>query len=167
MENKQELSTLSTGELTKLAIVTGLYVALTIVLAVISFGAIQIRLSEMFNYLSLYNKKYIWAVTLGVLIANLLSPLGMLDVVVGSVSTFIVLWINYFITRRIASRKIQMIVTALVFACSMFTIAGQLTLVTGAPFFINWFVIALGELASMAVGGVIIYWVSKRVDFTK
>lgn len=168
MENKQETTAnMSTNEMAKLGIVTGLYVAITIVLAVISFGAIQIRLSEMFNYLSLYNKKYIWAVTLGVLIANLLSPLGMLDVVVGSVSTLIVLWINYYITRQITSRKIQMIVTACVFAFSMFTIAGQLTLVTGAPFFLNWLVIGLGELASMAVGGVIIYWVAKRIDFTK
>ncbi len=168
MEKNQEVTrTLTTSEMAKLAIVTGLYVAITLLLAVISFGAIQVRLSEMFNYLSLYNKKYIWAVTLGVLIANLLSPLGMLDVVVGSVSTLIVLWINYSLTRKIRSRKIQMIVTAIVFAFSMFTIAGQLTLVSGLPFFINWLIIGLGELASMAVGGVIIYWVAKRIDFTK
>ena len=45
----------------------------------------------MFNYLSLYNKRYIAAVTAGVALANIASPLGLIDVVVGSVSTLIVL----------------------------------------------------------------------------
>ncbi len=90
-----------------MALVTGLYVAVTLVLSVISFGAIQIRLSEMFNYLSLYNKKYIYAVTLGVALANLASPLGLVDVVVGSVSTLIVLLLNYSVTKRSKKYKTE------------------------------------------------------------
>lgn len=39
----------TTAEIARMALVTGLYVAVTLVLSVISFGAIQIRLSEMFN----------------------------------------------------------------------------------------------------------------------
>ncbi|HAQ6851023.1 TPA: QueT transporter family protein, partial [Enterococcus faecium] len=34
-------------------------------------------------------------------------------------------------------------------------------------FFLNWWVIALGELASMIVGGIIIYWIGKKVDLSK
>ncbi len=77
----------TTTDVTRMALVTGLYVAVTLVLSVFSFGVIQIRLSEMFNYLSLYNKRYIVAVTAGVALANIASPLGLIDVVVGSVST--------------------------------------------------------------------------------
>lgn len=47
----------TTTDVTRMALVTGLYVAVTLVLSVFSFGVIQIRLSEMFNYLSLYNKR--------------------------------------------------------------------------------------------------------------
>ncbi len=157
----------TTTDVTRMALVTGLYVAVTLVLSVFSFGVIQIRLSEMFNYLSLYNKRYIVAVTAGVALANIASPLGLIDVVVGSVSTLIVLLINYKITRRIKNMKIKMAVTACVFAFSMFTVAGQLTILYQLPFFLNWWVIALGELASMIVGGIIIYWISKKVDLTK
>ena len=153
----------TTAEIARMALVTGLYVAVTLVLSVISFGAIQIRLSEMFNYLSLYNKKYIYAVAL----ANLASPLGLIDVVVGSVSTLIVLLLNYSVTKRVKNMKLKMVITALIFAFSMFTVAGQLKLLYQAPFFFNWGVIALGELASMIVGGVIIYWISKKIDLTK
>lgn len=164
---KYGVSAWSIDDTTKMALVTGLYVAVTLMLSVISFGAIQLRLSEMFNYLSLYNKRYIIAVTLGVVIANIFSPLGILDVVVGSVSTFVVLVINYLVTKHIKNMKIKMVITAIIFAISMFTIAGQLTLISGAPFFYNWLVIGLGELFSMTVGGVIMYWVSKKIDLTK
>ncbi|EGP4840778.1 TPA: QueT transporter family protein [Enterococcus faecium] len=157
----------TTTDVTRMALVTGLYVAVTLVLSVFSFGVIQIRLSEMFNYLSLYNKRYIVAVTAGVALANMASPLGLIDVVVGSVSTLLVLLINYKITSRIKNMKIKMAVTASVFAFSMFTVAGQLTILYQLPFFLNWWVIALGELASMIVGGIIIYWIGKKVDLSK
>ena len=121
----------------------------------------------MFNYLSLYNKRYIVAVTAGVALANIASPLGLIDVVVGSVSTLLVLLINYKITSRIKNMKIKIAVTACVFAFSMFTVAGQLTILYQLPFFLNWWVIALGELASMIVGGIIIYWIGKKVDLSK
>nr|WP_246042916.1 hypothetical protein [Enterococcus viikkiensis] len=45
-----------------------------------------------------------------------------------------------------------MIVTALIFAFSMFTVAGQLSFFYQAPFFFNWLVIGLGELLSMSLG---------------
>ena len=97
----------TTTDVTRMELVTGLYVAVTLVLSVFSFGVIQIRLSEMFNYLSLYNKRYIVAVTAGVALANIASPLGLIDVVVGSVSTLLVLLINYKITSRIKNMKVK------------------------------------------------------------
>ncbi|MGX4686875.1 QueT transporter family protein [Vagococcus sp. JNUCC 83] len=169
MENKREHTAVSwtTKDTAKMAIVAGLYVAVTLVLSVTSFGAIQLRLSEMFNYLSLYNKRYIVAVTLGVAIANAFSPLGIIDVLVGSISTFLVLVINYALTKRIKNMKVKMVITAISFAISMFTVAGQLTILYDLPFFYNWLIIGLGELFSMTVGGIIIYWMSKKIDFIK
>ena len=149
----------TTTDTAKMAVVTGLYVAVTVVLSVISFGAIQFRLAEMFNYLPLFNKRYTLAVTLGVAIANL--------ALFGSISTLIVLLICRGITRNIASLKKKMIVTALLFSFSMFTIAGQLTVLYQAPFFFNWLIIGLGELLSMGLGGVLIYLINKRIDLTK
>lgn len=164
---KARTITWSLADITKMGIVTGLYVVLTIVFAPFSFGWLQIRLSEMFNYLALYNKRYIVAVNLGVAIANIASPLGWVDVVVGSMCTLAVLLINHFITRKIKNQKIKIAVTAVIFALSMCTVAGQLTILYQAPFFFNWLVIGIGELASMTIGGVIIHWISQRIDLTK
>jgi len=119
-EKSRSVTHWTTQETAKMALVTSLYVVVTVALAVVSFGAVQIRLSEMFNYLALYNKRYIWAITLGVAIANFSSPNGLLDVVVGSVCTFLVLVVNHQITKRIQNMKYKMVITAIVFALSMF-----------------------------------------------
>jgi uncharacterized membrane protein len=157
----------SASELTKISLVASLYVVVTVMLAVISFGAIQLRMSEMFNYLALYHKRYVVAVTLGVVFANFLSPTWVLDVPVGGISTFLVLIICRAATKYIKNEAWKIAVTAVIFAASMFTIAGQLTLLLGLPFFHTWLFVGLGELLSMTIGGIIIYFVSQRIDLSK
>lgn len=154
-------------ELTKIAIVTSLYVVVTLLLAVISFGAIQLRLSEMFNYLALYHKRYVVAVTLGVVFANFMSPTWVLDVPIGGMSTLFVLVLCRSVTKGMKHTISKMIVTAIIFALSMFTVAGQLYILLDFPFFHTWLFVGLGELFSMTIGGIIIYFIHKRIDLTR
>lgn len=155
------------AELTKVAIVTALYVVVTLLLAVISFGAIQLRLSEMFNYLALFHKRYVVAVTLGVVFANFMSPTWVLDVPIGGISTLIVLLICRAVTKRMKNDIAKMVVTAIIFSISMFTVAGQLYFLLDFPFFHTWLFVGMGELFSMTIGGIIIYFINKRIDLTK
>jgi len=164
---KNQSAKWSAASLTKMALVTALYVTVTLVFSVISFGAIEFRLAEMFNYLAVFNKRYIIAVTLGVMLANLASPLGMIDVIVGGLSTFCVLVLVYFVTRKIKNQFVKLAVTTLICSFSMFTIAAQLTLLLGIPFWFSWLTIGLGEFVSMTIGGVLIHWISKKIDLTK
>lgn len=163
----KDSSRVSVSELTKTAIVAALYVAVTVVLSVISFGAVQLRLSEMFNYLALYHKRYIYAVTLGVIFANFLSPTWMLDVPIGGIATFLVLLLCRALTRNIENNIVKIIITAIIFTLSMFTVAGQLYILLDLPFWATYFTVAVGELLSMTVGGVTIHLLSKKIDFTK
>lgn len=164
---EKDSSRTSVTELTKTALVAALYVAVTVLLSVISFGAVQLRLSEMFNYLALYNKRYILAVTLGVVLANFMSPTWVLDVPIGGIATFLVLILCRKVTKNITNDLVKMVVTALIFALSMFTVAGQLTILYDLPFWATWFTVGVGELLSMTVGGVTIYLLNKKIDLTK
>lgn len=155
------------GELAKMAIVASLYVAVTMMLAVVSFGAIQLRLSEMFNYLALFHKRYVIAVTAGVVLANFFSPTWFLDVPIGGIATFIVLIICRAAVKNITSYKMKFFWTAIIFSVSMFTVAGQLTLLYGLPFWITWLTVGAGELLSMTAGAAIMLALSKKIDFTK
>jgi uncharacterized membrane protein len=71
------------------AIIAAVYGALTILLAPISYGSIQMRISEIMVFLAFYNKKYIPGLVLGCFIANIPSPLGLWDICFGTMATLI------------------------------------------------------------------------------
>ena len=71
------------------AIIAAVYAALTSLLAPISYGSIQMRISEIMVFLAFYNKKYIPGLVLGCLIANIPSPLGLWDICFGTFATLV------------------------------------------------------------------------------
>ena len=72
------------------AAVTGAaYAALTMLLAPISYGAIQCRVSEVLCILPFFIPCTAWGLFAGCAIANLLSAAGIFDVVFGSVATLL------------------------------------------------------------------------------
>lgn len=72
-----------------IGIVAAIYAVATIAIAPIAYGPIQFRVSEILTLLAFVNPIYIPGLVLGCIIANLFSPLGMVDVVVGSTATLI------------------------------------------------------------------------------
>ena len=72
-----------------IGIVAAIYAVATIAIAPIAYGPIQFRVSEILTLLAFINPIYIPGLVLGCIIANLFSPLGMVDVVVGSTATLI------------------------------------------------------------------------------
>jgi uncharacterized membrane protein len=173
MEEKKHQSVSSTHEKTvgivKAALVAALYIAITVLLGPLGNGAIQFRLSEMFNFLALKNKRYIWAVTIAVAISNGVMPgsLGIVDVVVGSLSTLIFVSLGRYLTRNIENETKRFVLFNLFFSFSMFTIAAELHVMLGLPFFLTWLTCGVGEFISMLIGGWIIQQVGKRIDLTK
>lgn len=77
-------------DLVDIAIVTALYVGLTLATYPLSYGNIQFRISECLVLLTYFNKKYGIGVTLGVLIANFFNPqFAVVDMIFGTLSTAI------------------------------------------------------------------------------
>ena len=65
-------------------IVAALYIAVSFAIQPFGFSAIQFRVSEMFNHLIVFNKKYIYGIILGVFLTNLFfSPMVAYDLVFG------------------------------------------------------------------------------------
>lgn len=73
--------------ITSSAIIAALYVALTWLLAPISYGSIQFRISEILVLLVFFNPKYALAIILGTFISNTTSALGWYDMVFGTLAT--------------------------------------------------------------------------------
>jgi uncharacterized membrane protein len=127
----------------------------------------------MMNFLAFYNKKYIPAVTIGVMIANFFTY-GIVDVVVGGLSTLVFVTLGVKLFKKFQGQPIfgglfdkGFFYFSLFFAASMFTVAAELKFLADVPFFLTWLTSGLGELGSLLVGSVLIERLSKRFDLTK
>lgn len=149
-------------------IVAALYIAVSAFIAPFGFSQIQFRVSEMFNHLAAFNKKFFYGIVLGVFLTNLFfSPMKQYDLIFGVGQSVLALAITILSARFIRGIWIRMIINTLVFTVTMFFIAIELQLAYGLPFLFTWFTTAVGEFAVMAVGMPIMYFINKRVHFDK
>lgn len=86
--------------ITTCAVIAAAYAALTIVLAPISYGPVQFRVSEAFTVLPFLMPGTVWGIFAGCLIANLYTG-SVLDIVFGSLATLLAgLCTAYFGKKR-------------------------------------------------------------------
>jgi uncharacterized membrane protein len=149
-------------------ILAALYIAVSALIAPFGFTNVQFRVSEMFNHLIVFNKKYLFGIILGVFLTNLFfSPMVAYDLIFGVGQSLIALTITIVSARFIKGIWKRMIVNTIVFTVTMFIIALELNLAFELPFLFTWLTVAAGELVVMAVGMPIMYFVNKRVNFEK
>lgn len=79
------------------AIIAAMYVALTIIFAPISFGAVQVRIAEALTILPLFTPAAVPGLFIGCLIANGLGGGILLDVIFGSIATLIGAILGYLL----------------------------------------------------------------------
>ena len=88
-------------------IIAALYAVLTIYLGSIAYGPFQIRPAEALTLLPLLYAESIPALFVGCLIANLVSPYGVPDIVVGSLITLVAACLTYIIPRFVKNRFLR------------------------------------------------------------
>ncbi|MCR1976050.1 QueT transporter family protein [Clostridium sporogenes] len=81
------------------AVIAAIYTVLTLLLAPISYGQIQVRISESLTLLPFLSSYSIWGVFLGCIISNLIGGNGIIDVVFGSLATLIAAILTYYIGK--------------------------------------------------------------------
>ncbi|WP_434307553.1 QueT transporter family protein [Clostridium botulinum] len=81
------------------AVIAAIYTVLTLLLAPISYGQIQVRVSESLTLLPFLSSYSIWGVFLGCIISNLIGGNGIIDVVFGSLATLIAAILTYYIGK--------------------------------------------------------------------
>ena len=76
----------STVQITRAALIAAMYIVFTIVppFNAISYGAVQFRLGEALVLLPFLLDEAVVGVVVGCLVANLFSPFGLIDVVIGT-----------------------------------------------------------------------------------
>ncbi|TQR19377.1 QueT transporter family protein [Psychrobacillus vulpis] len=146
-------------------IIAALYVAVSLLVAPFGFTQVQFRISEMFNHLVVFNKKFFFGIVLGVFVTNLFSPLGLYDLTFGVAHSIISLSITIFASKYIKGHIPRMIFNTLIFTFTMFIIAFELNLALELPFLYTWLTVAIGEFVVLAVGIPLMSALNKRLNF--
>lgn len=147
---KYYLKEISLNKMIKMAVVAAIYAIITMGLAPISYGPFQFRISEVMVLLAFIDPLYVPGLVLGCVIANITSPLGIVDVFFGSFATTISL---FMITK---SKNV--IISSLWPAIFNSVILGlEFTLLTNAPFIATALYIAFGEFVVVTILGSTIF----------
>lgn len=96
---------ITTRQMTVAAIVGALYAALTLLSSVfgMTYGGVQFRISEALCVLPFLFPETAWGLFAGCWVANLISPYGLLDMVLGSLATLLAaLWTSKCRSKWIA-----------------------------------------------------------------
>lgn len=159
---------MSTKTIVRNGILAALYIAVSAVIQPFGFTNVQFRVSEMFNHLIVFNKKYFFGIVLGVFLTNLLfSPMVAYDLVFGVGQSVISLLITILSAKYIKSIIGRMIVNTVLFTFTMFLIAIELNLAFQLPFWFTWLTTAAGEFIVMAIGIPVMLAIHKRVNLKK
>lgn len=91
---------MKTKFLIQAAVIAAVYAALTLALAPFSYLAIQVRVSEALTVLPLFTPAAIPGLFIGCLVANIMSPIGMVDLVFGSLASLAAAWLSYLLREK-------------------------------------------------------------------
>jgi len=141
--------------LVKAAIIAALYAVITLVLAPISYGPIQFRVSEVMVLLAFFDSFYIVGLTLGCFIANILGPNGLADIIFGTLATFISVYAVSITEKFVRNKKISLIIASLWPTIFNGVIIGwMLNYIYQFPLVLSIGEVAIGEFVVVTIVGV-------------
>ncbi len=152
---------LTTRSLCASAVIAALYAALTILLAPISFGPVQLRLSEAMTLLPMVLPQAVPGLFVGCLIANLYT--GMLtDIIFGSLATLIAAVGTYcFRSKPILAAACPVIANGVI-------VGLVLSLSFSLPVALTMAEVAIGEVGAVLIGFMLLRALQKsRIDLSR
>lgn len=152
---------LDAKKITKTAAIAALYAALTLVLTPISYGPLQFRVSEIMVLLAFVDPLYIIGLTIGCFIANMLGPNGIMDVIFGTLATFMSVS-AIALTKRMQKKDTHLIATLCIASIwpTLFNgliIGWMLHYVYNFPLLLTIGQVASGEVVVVSLVGVPIF----------
>ena len=82
------------------ALIGAIYATITIAFAPISYGQLQVRISEALTILPFFTPAAIPGLFIGCIVANIYGGQGMIDIVLGSMATLIAAFLSHRMPRK-------------------------------------------------------------------
>ncbi|MEF9987776.1 MAG: QueT transporter family protein [Christensenella sp.] len=138
------------------AVIAAIYCVLTLLLAPLSFGQIQLRVAEALCVLPFFTPAAVPGLFIGCLIANIFgSTLGLMDIIVGSLASLAAA----FLASKIKNKWLVPLPSVILNA---FLVGWVLNTMLGLPYFINALYVGVGQaLACYAIGMPLLFILDK------
>jgi Predicted membrane protein len=154
-------------KITQGAVIAALYTVLTLAIAPLGFGDIQLRISEILVILPLFTPVSIVGLTVGCLLTNFLglvmgfNPLGFADMFFGTAATFIAAIFTWALRNvKIKSFPFFSFLPPIIF--NALIIGAELHFILHLPFIISSFQVFVGEAISVFLFGIPLYFLLNK-----
>lgn len=162
--------------ITEISLISAIYVTISMMLIPFSFGVIQIRVAEALTIMPVFKKMYIYGLTLGCFLTNLMgyfvckNTLGIVDIIIGSSATFISGILTYYF-RNYKIKNLPILATLFPVVINAVIIGGELTFfmkgtLFNSLFWLNSLSVGIGQFVSCSLIGLVLYIALKSVIFT-
>lgn len=138
---------LTSKRISRIALIAAVYVAVTLATSSLAYMGVQFRIAEMLVLLCFYNKDYCISMVLGCLVANIFSPMALLDIPFGTLATLIAVVLIYYSRNLVISSLYPVIINAVI-------VGIELKIAFKAPLLLSMGQVALGEFVVVTVVGV-------------
>lgn len=140
------------------ALVAAIYATLTLVLGAISYGPIQFRVAEIMVLLPFIKKDYIWGLTIGCFLANIIGPYGVPDIIFGTTATFLSVYAVYMTSKMMDGKKYSLLVSSIWPTVINAIIIGiMLNIFFGLPLMLSMAQVGFGQFVVITIIGVPLY----------
>ena len=165
---------LSVRRLTFAALIAAVYAALTIALSFISYGPVQFRIAEALCILPFFMPFTAWGLFVGCILSNIISPVGPLDMIFGSLATLFAALLMAALRRirvfniPVLSLLMPALMNGLIvgFEIEFFFINNAKGFMLG-DFLVQGGLVALGELAVLFVLGLPLAVLTEKRELDK
>ena len=148
----------SSSKIVRVAFIAALYTVLTVMLAPISYGPVQFRLSEILVLFAFIDPIYIIGLTLGCLLSNMFGGFGLLDIIFGTLATFLSVSAISITARYIKSNMISLAVASLWPTIFNSVIVGWVISTTSnLPLFLTMLQVGIGEFVVVSIVGIPVF----------
>lgn len=155
------------------AVIAALYAGLTYAASMLNlaYGSIQFRFSEALTILACLTPSAIPGLTIGCFLGNITSPYGLIDIVCGTLATFLAAILSYA-TRNVTVKKIPLLSPVFPVLTNAIIVGIEITLFMPEgfklqAFLINAMQIAIGQLVMCYGLGLPLYNVIRKTKFYK
>lgn len=155
--------------LAEAGLIGGMYAALCLVFAPISYGAIQVRVAEMLTILPAFTPAAIPGLAIGCLIANLLAggAAGGWDWLFGTLATLAAAWATRAL-RGVTVKGLPVLSVLPPIVINAVVVGAEVALVGGGEFTLFLICaaeVAAGQTVACAIGGLVLAGVLRRIKW--